>query len=96
MLSNLFVAIGAVVPLFCLMLIGVFVKRARLMTDEELVHMNRMVFRVFFFFMMFFNIYTADLIDREFAAGRTVAILVKGSHIMHMGHISARLEEDFK
>jgi len=61
LLSNLFVAIGAVVPLFCLMLIGVFVKRARLMTDEELVHMNRMVFRVFFFFMMFFNIYTADL-----------------------------------
>ena len=37
-----------------------------------------------------------EYIDREFAAGRTVAILVKGSHIMHMGRISARLEEDFK
>ncbi len=35
-------------------------------------------------------------IDRELAAGHTVAILVKGSHIMHMGHISARLEEDYK
>ena len=37
-----------------------------------------------------------EYIDREFAAGRTVAILVKGSHIMHMGRISARLEEDYK
>lgn len=61
MLSNLFVAIGAVVPLFLLMSIGVFVKRSKLMTDEELVHTNRMVFRVFFFCMMFFNIYTTDL-----------------------------------
>ena len=61
MLSNFFVAVGAVVPLFCLMLMGVFVKRSKLMTDEELVHTNRMVFRVFFFCMMFFNIYTTDL-----------------------------------
>ena len=61
MLSNLFVAIGAVVPLFMLISIGVFVKRSKLMTDAELVHTNRMVFRVFFFCMMFFNIYTTDL-----------------------------------
>lgn len=61
MLSNLFVAIGAVVPMFCLILIGVFVKRTKMLTDEELVHTNRMVFRVFFFCMMFYNIYTTDL-----------------------------------
>lgn len=60
MLSNFFVALGGVVPLFCLMAVGVFVKRSRLLTEEELLHMNRMVFRVFFFFMMFYNIYTSD------------------------------------
>ena len=60
MLSNFFVALGGVVPLFCLMAVGVFVKRARLLTEEELKHMNRMVFRVFFFFMMFYNIYISD------------------------------------
>lgn len=60
MLSNFFVALGGVVPLFCLMAVGVFVKRARMLTDEELFRVNRMVFRVFFFFMMFYNIYAAD------------------------------------
>lgn len=60
MLSNFFVALGGVVPLFCLMAVGVFVKRSRLLSEEELRHMNRMVFRVFFFFMMFYNIYISD------------------------------------
>lgn len=31
------------------------------MTDEELNHMNRMVFRVFFFCLMFHSIYTTEL-----------------------------------
>ena len=59
-LSNFFVALGGVVPLFCLMAVGVFVKRSRFLSEEELRHMNRMVFRVFFFFMMFYNIYISD------------------------------------
>ena len=59
-LSNFFVALGGVVPLFCLMAVGLFVKHARLLTEEELKHVNRMVFRVFFFFMMFYNIYVSD------------------------------------
>ena len=60
MLSNFFVALGGVVPLFCLMAVGVFVKRSRLLAEEELLHVNRMVVRVFFFFMMFYNIYISD------------------------------------
>ena len=60
MLSNFFVALGGVVPLFCLMAVGVFVKRSRLLAEDELRHVNRMVFRVFFFFMMFYNIYISD------------------------------------
>ena len=59
--SNFVVAVSAVIPLFCLMFIGVLVKKYRLLTDEELVHMNRMVFKVFFSVMMFYNIYTTDL-----------------------------------
>lgn len=61
MLDNFLVALGAVVPLFLLMSIGVFVKRTKLMTDDELVHTNRMVFRVFFFCMMFYNLYITDI-----------------------------------
>lgn len=61
MFDNFVVAVSAVVPMFCLMAIGAFVKLRRWLTDEELNHMNRMVFRVFFCCMMFYSIYTTDL-----------------------------------
>ncbi|MBQ7629670.1 MAG: AEC family transporter, partial [Selenomonadaceae bacterium] len=61
MFSNFIVALSAVVPLFCLMSIGAVVKWQKWLTDEELNHMNRMVFRVFFFCLMFHSIYTTDL-----------------------------------
>ena len=35
----------------------------RLLTELELAHVNRMVFKIFFFFMMFYNIYTTDLAE---------------------------------
>ena len=63
MFSNFVVAVSAVIPIFVLISIGLFVKRAKLMTPEELKHTNRMVFRVFFFCMMFANIYRADFED---------------------------------
>ena len=61
MISNLIVAVSAVVPMFMLMSIGAFVKYNKWLSDEELNHMNRMVFRVFFCCMMFHSIYTTDL-----------------------------------
>ena len=61
MFDNFVVAVSAVVPMFCLMAIGAFVKFRRWLTDEELNHMNRMVFRVFFCCMMFYSIYTTEL-----------------------------------
>lgn len=61
MFSNFIVALSAVVPMFCLMAIGAVVKWRKWLTDEELNHMNRMVFRVFFCCLMFHSIYTADL-----------------------------------
>ena len=61
MFDNFIVAVSAVVPMFCLMAIGAFVKFQRWLTDEELNHMNRMVFRVFFCCMLFYSIYTTEL-----------------------------------
>ena len=61
MLSNFIVALSAVVPMFCLMSIGALVKYRKWLTDEELNHMNRMVFRVFFFCLMFHSIYTTKI-----------------------------------
>ena len=61
MLSNFIVAVSAVVPLFTLMSIGAFVKYKNWLSEEELKHMNRMVFRVFFFCLMFHSMYTMDI-----------------------------------
>ena len=61
MFSNFVVALSAVIPMFCLMSIGAFVKYKKWLSEEELNHMNRMVFRVFFCCMMFYSIYTTDL-----------------------------------
>ena len=63
MYSNFVVAVSAVIPLFCLMSIGAIVKWRRLLSEDELRHMNRMVFTVFFFCMMFYNIYTMNIAD---------------------------------
>ena len=63
MVSNLIVAVCAIIPLFFLMLIGVAVKKLKLLTELELAHVNRMVFKIFFFFMMFYNIYTTDIAE---------------------------------
>ena len=48
MTNNFTVAVSAVIPLFCLMFIGVLVRRSQLLSSTELNHLNRMVFRVFF------------------------------------------------
>ena len=61
MMNNFWVAVGAVVPLFTLLFMGLVIKKLKLMTDSELAHTNRMVFTLFFFCMMFYNIYTTDL-----------------------------------
>ena len=61
MFDNFIVAVSAVVPMFCLMSIGAFVKFQKWLSDDELNHMNRMVFRVFFCCMMFYSIYTTEL-----------------------------------
>ncbi|BEU87723.1 AEC family transporter [Selenomonas sp. TAMA-11512] len=61
MLDNLIVSLGAVVPLFVLVGIGLVVKQMAFLTSEELRRVNKMVFEIFFFFMMFYNIYITDI-----------------------------------
>jgi predicted permease len=57
MWSNFFVCINAVIPLFCLLVIGYIVRRTGLLKDEEVHRFNHMVFLVFFPPLMFQNLY---------------------------------------
>jgi predicted permease len=61
MLSNFLVCLGAVLPMFILMIIGICVRRGKLLTDGEVKKLNHMVFVVFFPAMMFQNLYGADI-----------------------------------
>ena len=59
--SNLVVAFQAVVPMFCLMFIGVLIKVFDFLNPAELKRVNRTVFTIFFSIMMFYNLYTTNL-----------------------------------
>lgn len=68
MYENFIISVSAVVPIFFLMLIGVIVKYMGILNKEELNHINRMVFRVFFFCLMFYSIYSLN-VDKHLNAG---------------------------
>jgi len=59
-MESFWIAFNAVVPLFLLMGLGVFIRRCAFLTQTELMHLNGMLFRLFFFIMLFYNTYTAD------------------------------------
>ena len=61
LLDNLIVSVGAVVPLFVLVGIGLIAKRMAFLTADEWRHVNKMVFEIFFFCMMFYSIYMTDI-----------------------------------
>lgn len=59
--QHFIVAVKAIIPLFILIGMGVYVRWRKMLTDTELQHVNAMVFRVFFFCMMFYNMYTTTI-----------------------------------
>lgn len=60
-MSNFIVAVNAVVPMFFFIVVGLLIKYEKLMTDEEISHLNKMLFRIFFFIMLFYTTYTMDV-----------------------------------
>ena len=59
--QHFIVAVKAIIPLFLLIGMGIFVRWRKMLTDTELKHVNAMIFRVFFFCMMFYNMYTTTI-----------------------------------
>lgn len=78
-MENIIISLEAITPMFCMIFIGVLIKKYRMLTPDELKHINRMVFSVFFSIMMFYNIYTTKLqeaLQLNLIAFVTVALLV--------------------
>ena len=59
-MESFLVAVNAVIPFFCYLAIGYTMKIRGVVTEEFLQKLNQMVFRVFYPFMTFYNIYMAD------------------------------------
>ena len=59
-MESFLVAVNAVIPFFCYLALGYTMKIKGVVKEEFLQKLNQMVFRVFYPFMTFYNIYKAD------------------------------------
>jgi predicted permease len=60
-MDNFIVAVNAVIPMFFFVAVGLLIKYKKLMTDLEIKHLNKMLFQIFFFVMLFYNTYTMNV-----------------------------------
>lgn len=60
-MENFLVALRAVTPVFCFILIGLIVQKLKILTYEDAVKFNRFVFRVFLSASLFYSLYSAKL-----------------------------------
>ena len=60
-MNNFIISIQAIIPMFCMMLVGLLVRKFKILNDEELPNINNLVFRVFLPLLMFTNIYDTQI-----------------------------------
>ena len=60
-LDNLKISLEAVAPMFLIMAVGFFVRRKGLLSEDDVRHMNKMVFLTLFPPLMFANLYGKEL-----------------------------------
>lgn len=61
--DSFLLSVHAVIPMFCMLLVGVLLKRFKVLGDEELPKINNLVFSVFLPLLVFSGIYKSDLSD---------------------------------
>ena len=60
MYSNFIVSLEAVLPIAILIGVGMLTKKMQLLTKDEIAHVNKLVFKILFFCLLFKNMYQAD------------------------------------
>lgn len=56
-MENFVISIEAVIPMFTMLLLGIWVRKQGLLNDEEIAKLNSVIFKVLFPILMFSNIY---------------------------------------
>ncbi len=75
-MENLQIATNAVIPFMVYIILGMIAKRAGLVRDDFLKELNGVVFKVFFPFIMFNNLYDVDFSTLKGAAFVGFAIII--------------------
>lgn len=96
MAQHLVVALKALLPLYLLIAVGMLIRWKKMLTDTELKHVNAMVFKVFFFCMMFYNLYTTSLKSAVRPALITFCITVLCLIVVIFGFLICTIEKDNK
>lgn len=60
-MANLLASLSAVYPLLTMLVLGMIIRRLRLVSDSGLREMNGLIYKVFFPFMMFSNVMDSDM-----------------------------------
>lgn len=59
-MENFYIALNAVLPMFIMLFIGFAIRKLNILKESFLPQLNKLVFTVFFPFLMFNNIYGSD------------------------------------
>ena len=60
-MNNFIISIEAVIPMFSMLILGVIVRKLKILNDTELTHVNAMIFKALFPILMFSNVYNVKI-----------------------------------
>ena len=60
-MENFLICVGAILPMFLIIALGYFLKQINIISEKFALEANEFAFKVFLPFMLFINIYTADI-----------------------------------
>ncbi|MBQ4650795.1 MAG: AEC family transporter [Firmicutes bacterium] len=81
-MDNLKISLEAVAPMFLIMAVGFFVRRKGLLSEEDVRHMNKMVFLTLFPPLMFTNLYGREL--SEAVNGRLIIYTLAAIAVVYL------------
>ena len=89
-MKDLIFAINAVLPIILMIAVGYFLKKIKLLDENNAIKMNTLVFRVFLPIMLFLNVYKIESLAKIdftfvfYAIGITVLAFLIGVPVMHV------------
>ncbi len=60
-MNSFLICISAILPIFLIIAVGYLAKRSGVVREDDVPHMNSIIFKVFIPVMCFYNIYTSDI-----------------------------------